>query len=506
MSKYFPFVIIPPDATVQTLRDTKPFLLKSIIVVASIQDLAKQRALGHALMAELTTQLLIQGRRSVDLLQGILVWLAWYHVHFFTNPQTTNLLQLAVGLVIDLGLKRGARAYGSERLERGVTRSAHGELANSELHTSDERRALLGCFYLSTIVAQWAKRYDSLRYSAQLAGVCRHLEEAQEYPTDQYLVYLVRLQGIVQRIERKVPIDDFTTDTMIPIAMFVKALRGELDDFRRSLPADLANQCESDTLATSATMWLHYYSAEIYLYEISLSSLPGTPQYGDYTYRRLEMLNGCMHAAKAFIDVYYQIPPASLINVPFMHFAQLTSTIIALSKLTRLECPGWDQAYAQEFLDFGGIMMKMSARYEEGRAVAEVPLADNPLFTFFARKLRFIKAWNEAKQKGTAEALEAREDSRTRAAKAAEAAAANGSARPAAPAVAASERSDGASLNVNIGGEPMQLEHISQDDIFDQLDPSFWQEWATGDLTMWDADAMQQPCNWNFEGLGGGYQ
>ncbi|KAL1624206.1 hypothetical protein SLS54_004136 [Diplodia seriata] len=92
----------------------------------------------------------------------------------------------------------------------------------------------------------WAKRYDSLRYSAQLAGVCRHLEEAQEYPTDQYLVYLVRLQGIVQRIERKVPIDDFTTDTMIPIAMFVKALHGELDDFKKSLPADLANQCECE--------------------------------------------------------------------------------------------------------------------------------------------------------------------------------------------------------------------------------------------------------------------
>ncbi|KAF9635717.1 putative trna processing endoribonuclease protein [Lasiodiplodia theobromae] len=498
MSKYFPFVIIPADATVQTLRDTKPFLLKAIVVVASIQDLAKQRALGHALMGELTTQLLVQGRRSVDLLQGILVWLAWYHVHFFTNPQTTNLLQLAVGLVIDLGLKRGARAYGSERLERGITRSAHGELANSELHTSDERRALLGCFYLSTIVAQWAKRYDSLRYSAQFADVCRYLEEAEEYPSDRYLVYLVRLQCIVQRIERKVPIDDFTADTMIPIAMFVKALHGELNDFKKSLPADLADH---------PTMWLHYYSAEIYLYEISLSSLPSTTQYGDYTYRRLEMLNACMHAARAFIDTYHQIPPSHYINMPFMHFAQLTSTIIALSKLTRLECPGWDQAYAQEFIDFGGIMMKTSARYEEARTVAEVPVADNPLFTFFARKLRFIKAWNEAKQKGTEQALEAREDSRrAKAAKAAEAATASGSGTPAAPVSGAAGKSDGASLNVNIGGEPMQLEHIGQDDIFEQLDPTFWQEWATGDLTMWDADAMQQSCNWSFEGMGGGYQ
>lgn len=70
--------------------------------------------------------------------------------------------------------------------------------------------------------------------------MCRNLEEAQELPSDRFLVYLVRLQRIVQRIERKVPIDDFTAETMIPIAMFVKALHSELEEFKESLPADVA--------------------------------------------------------------------------------------------------------------------------------------------------------------------------------------------------------------------------------------------------------------------------
>lgn len=78
MAKYFPFVVIPPDTTIAALRNTKPFLLKAIVVVSSVQDLARQRALGHALMRELTTKLLVEGKRSVDMLQGILVWLAWY--------------------------------------------------------------------------------------------------------------------------------------------------------------------------------------------------------------------------------------------------------------------------------------------------------------------------------------------------------------------------------------------------------------------------------------------
>lgn len=78
MSKYFPFVIVAPDVTVATLRETKPFLFKAIVVVASVQDLGRQRALGYALMGELTNKLLIRGERSVDLLQGVLVWLTWY--------------------------------------------------------------------------------------------------------------------------------------------------------------------------------------------------------------------------------------------------------------------------------------------------------------------------------------------------------------------------------------------------------------------------------------------
>lgn len=93
-------------------------------------------------------------------------------------------------------------------------------------------------------VSQWAKRFDSLRYNAQLSDACRNLEEAQEYPSDRFLVYLVRLQNIVQRIERKVSVNDFTADTMIPLAMFVNALHSELKDFKNSIPADVAENCK----------------------------------------------------------------------------------------------------------------------------------------------------------------------------------------------------------------------------------------------------------------------
>lgn len=242
-------------------------------------------------------------------------------------------------------------------------------------------------------------------------------------------------------------------------------------------------------------MWLHYYSAEIYLYEIGFNPLPAPPQYGDYIYRRLVTLNSCMRAAKALINLYHQIPPSRYINMPFMHFSQLTSTTIALSKLTRLQCPGWDLGYAQTFIDFNKMMMKTASLYEQATSVAEVPIADNPLFGFFARKLRLILAWNEAKLKGDERRAEPGNQPPER----------NGGGAVATPAMtpttsAAATAAMGTS--VEVGGEPMHLEDISQDDLFDQLDLTFWKEWAEGDLTMWDAD--MQPC-WGYDGLGSGF-
>lgn len=259
-------------------------------------------------------------------------------------------------------------------------------------------------------------------------------------------------------------------------------------------------------------IWMHYYSAEVYLYEISLSPLPNTAQYGDFTYRRLEMLNSCMQAAKSFMRLCHEFPTASYINMSFMQFSQLTSTIIALSKLTRLECPGWDREYAQAFIDFGGLMLKTAVLYEEARAVAEVPVADNPILTFFARKLRFIKAWNDAKMKGSdpgPEQFENQRSSEDKGGGGGSGGATDDSARAPgmtqAPEAAAKEPLNGRlHVNVTMGGEPMQLEDISQESIFDQLDPSFWHEWAAGDLTMWDADSLQQTC-YNFDGMGGSY-
>jgi hypothetical protein len=74
---YFPFVQIPADATVPSLSRTSPFLLLAILTTASIRDPALCHQMDHEFKRILSTKVIIEGRKALDFLQGILVYVAW---------------------------------------------------------------------------------------------------------------------------------------------------------------------------------------------------------------------------------------------------------------------------------------------------------------------------------------------------------------------------------------------------------------------------------------------
>lgn len=77
MAPFFPFVQIPPDATVPSLSRTSPFMLLAILTAASIRDPPLYHQLDHEFKRILSTKVIIEGRKSLDFVQGILVYVAW---------------------------------------------------------------------------------------------------------------------------------------------------------------------------------------------------------------------------------------------------------------------------------------------------------------------------------------------------------------------------------------------------------------------------------------------
>lgn len=138
-----PFVIVPNGVTAAKLRETRPFLMASIRMVTSLRSLRSMRAQMYHLMKHVADHMLIRSERSLDLLLGIIVIVAWYQYHCFMHAQLHNLIALATTLVGELGLNRSPTVL--ERTSLMVVIPFQ-----PKARTNEERRALLGVWYLSS--------------------------------------------------------------------------------------------------------------------------------------------------------------------------------------------------------------------------------------------------------------------------------------------------------------------------------------------------------------------
>jgi hypothetical protein len=89
MVAHFPFVVVPPEMTAQGLCNEKPFLFMSIMTAASYRNMARQRALGEEVMKYISAHILLRGEKSLELLQGILVFLSWFVLEFICRLYST---------------------------------------------------------------------------------------------------------------------------------------------------------------------------------------------------------------------------------------------------------------------------------------------------------------------------------------------------------------------------------------------------------------------------------
>lgn len=284
LAAHCPFVIVPPEITAQELRHEKPFLFMSVITAGSYQNLPLQRALGEEIIKYLSVHLLLRGEKSLELLQGLLVYLFWFvalvcissstvpnlsiqiirhHQHFKPgNQQLYKLLQLAIALVVDLKLNETPpQPNTKQKIAIDVLHPLTEEPSYSRgiFGTFEEKRALVGCYYLSSSymlncslctddiadvilrVSMSYKKLNALRFTSRIEECCQALVDAEEYANDINLVHYVRLQNIAEKISQYFPYGEpFAAQTPnLPLEMYVKALQTELQAFMNGLAYDL---------------------------------------------------------------------------------------------------------------------------------------------------------------------------------------------------------------------------------------------------------------------------
>lgn len=168
MSTFFPFVVVPKTATVPLMAKNSPFLLLSLITAASSKDVELHHQLDHEFRKVLSSKVVLDGQRSLDFLQGLLVYIAWFVCFaillnsscFFNlflrypsylkmgNQQAFMYMNLAISIAVDLGLDQPRQETKSPFALNNTSTEG---LFSYGSFSKAAQRAYLGCYYLSSL-------------------------------------------------------------------------------------------------------------------------------------------------------------------------------------------------------------------------------------------------------------------------------------------------------------------------------------------------------------------
>jgi hypothetical protein len=139
----FPFVVVEVDGP--TLRNQEPFLFHAVLTVTAYDTPDIQHRLSEELRHQIG-RIVEYSRKSLGILQGLLVYGGWYHGFYRpANQQLTVVVQLCMALVQDLGLSKPKRTMPGKwsTSDCGLRNRLKGSLA--------EKRAFLGTCFLTAV-------------------------------------------------------------------------------------------------------------------------------------------------------------------------------------------------------------------------------------------------------------------------------------------------------------------------------------------------------------------
>jgi hypothetical protein len=189
---YFPFVVLLNDWTLQSMLRHSPTLLLAILTTMC-NSTHMQKTLDSGFREVVSQRVLVRGEKSLDILQGLIVYLAWHPFHLKPmNRQIHQFVQMAATMAMDMKL----------HVTPGGT-----------AHSIEDKRAYLGCFYMSSVYVEFnaSKHIADTRGSYAIAPTRKNpldfgpyteqvLADLYTYPqfrSDYNLVKMVRLQAII---------------------------------------------------------------------------------------------------------------------------------------------------------------------------------------------------------------------------------------------------------------------------------------------------------------------
>ncbi|KAF9872396.1 C6 transcription factor [Colletotrichum karsti] len=406
MVPHFPFLPIDPSVTATQLHKEKRFLFWCIMQALAPQTAPVQKSVDDWIRQHAAMHIIVNRERKLELLQGLLLYIAcfaWGDIHIHLGMSANGLLQLAIGMVMDMSINTlaGPLAWMPKTMVSDAwSMITRGKQMETPKQTLEEQRAILGGYFLASSVAISMRRSPQIQWSAHIARCCKNIREARELETDQNLVALVRMQHVADRIRTTFPIYDRDEDDPAPefkehYTMVLASLRKEIDVMVAEEPAITKEK---------PIIWCHYMTLLVRIYEpaigmrgIDPTGMPSAAQ----PYSRTAALWTCLGCIQDAIEALVSIPAESYAYLPF---TMVSSTAFVMMSANRLLLedrePDWDVVVSRQKLDHAENTRRIAEKFEEADNVALIVGQKRRLFedntsrwANYAYRARWMRQW-----------------------------------------------------------------------------------------------------------------
>lgn len=190
------------------------------------------------------------------------------------------------------------------------------------------------------------QKMSTFPFSAYIDEYCKSLRDEATCPTDKYLLYIVRLQAIAEKIDRLYSQRVSELNPESTIELFVKQLQGEIEMFRERLPFDMSESCklflatDAKHLLTSAftdLLAMQYHAVELNLYQIALldrTPESEVPRLVPSSAWRYDILCAGLVSAKSLLSYFLSVPARTQLAFSNSEWIQIGVAMIVASKLS----------------------------------------------------------------------------------------------------------------------------------------------------------------------------
>ncbi|KAK3901506.1 hypothetical protein C8A05DRAFT_34807 [Staphylotrichum tortipilum] len=338
MLKHFHCVVVGEGDTVSGMARERPFVLLAVLAAAS----GSRTLQGHSLYDEefrkvLGLKFVAGGERTVELLQGLVIYIAWYPFHLRPkNKQAFQYIRMLVDIVTDLELDEDP---GTDSME-----------VAPPPERLDQIRLYLASYYLASAVASTWGRPSLLTYTDYTARCSDLLQRHSPHCGDHVLAWQVRLERLVEETNDLRRTQRGRSQSEYQIGLMIRGMETQLAEWEARIDPAVA-ATPSVRIAVLFTRVFLSGAPLLKLPSVKLSPPDGASSFSADPAR----LKSVIPALHALYEYFLSLEPGEVNSFIGIEWGALILSVILGFRMSfpLALCPEWDDKAAREAVRFG---------------------------------------------------------------------------------------------------------------------------------------------------------